>query len=637
MVDNEDVTSAPETEIVASFNDGWKNVKTRREESGWDKTARTCTNFFFNNQWPDGYKKIIEDENRPALTLNHVLGVVDVIAGTIIQNDVDLVVLPVDRVSDPYIAQMLTKLVKQIEKSNNVQSERKQQLLDGLITGVGVKEKFFDYTIDLNGKPRVVHSPSMQWYLDPAFRKPDYSDANELWKVSWLTAKDIKRVYGKKVWEQVKGFADKKHTEYSEYLATHDWMRSYDYANTGGVKEPIKFLDDALNEGYDIKNKRYRVIERFERRWNDVELYFDPETGDYADATALSDEERAFVDATIIDHASPVIHLTTVICDVLAEDKDTDASEWQHAFDFFFPYFMGGCFMGVVQNVLDAQMEINKSDSILIDILARTAKAAGVYKKGAFGESEAEVSKLLGKTGQWVGMDEMYDESGRPLWAERRPGDVSPIYERIHERNREAMRDISGATAPLEGPVQRKQSGAAKRIEVSQSTVRLMNIIDNYRNMLLMEGRGYVWMIQTYYTDERMVRIFGDVLDMSPEEITLNKRFMDQIANDVTVGEYDVVLAFEGKSNTEREATYFKLSEILQWAPEYRSVIVPRMFDMLPIPEKDKMKRELQQLQQQQMQMQAMGQMQQGGERRGAIQSAPRASVNQRIPQRATA
>jgi hypothetical protein len=61
------------------------------------------------------------------------------------------------------------------------------------------------------------------------------------------------------------------------------------------------------------------------------------------------------------------------------------------------------------------------------------------------------------------------------------------------------------------------------------------------------------------------------------------------------------------------------------------------MFDMLPIPEKDKMKRELQQLQQQQMQMQAMGQMQQGGERRGAIQSAPRASVNQRIPQRATA
>jgi len=640
MADYDDEKNKPEDDIISEFNDGFKHIKARREESGWDATAKTCNDFFFNKQWPEGYRKLIEEENRPALTLNHVLGVVDVITSAILSNDADLIALPVDRAADPYIAQMLTKLIKQTEKSNLVSMERKQQVLDGLITGVGIKEKIYDYSTDLQGKLVITHSPSNQWYLDPVFKKPNYSDANELWKISWLREKDIKRIYGKKVWEQLKPGIEAKRTEYASNYTKSEYMTPSDYGTQGVITAASQFLDELVETGYDIKNKQYRVIERYERRWKEVELYFDPSAnngqGDYVDAATLSDEERVFAEDTIITVQRPYIQLTTGICDVLAQDKETDMSEFYQGFDFFFPYFVGGRFMGVVSNALDAQMEMNKADSTIIDILSRIAKAGGVYQKDAFGEDTPDVAKQLGKTGAWIGMDALYDANGRPNFIERRPGDVPPIFERLWARNREEIRDITGATAPLEGEVKRKQSGTAKNTEIRQSTLRLLNIIDNYRYTILQEGKSYVWAIQKYCTEERMVRIFGDTLNMTEEEITLNKRYMNQIANDVTIGEYDVIISFEGKSDSERQSTYFKLSEILQWAPDYRSVIVPRMFDLLPIPEKDAMKRELQQLQQQQMQMQ---QMQAQGERRGAIQSAPRpgSTTQNRIPQKATA
>ena len=109
-------------------------------------------------------------------------------------------------------------------------------------------------------------------------------------------------------------------------------------------------------------------------------------------------------------------------------------------------------------------------------------------------------------------------------------------------------------------------------------------------------------------------------------EVTLNKQAKGQIFNNVTVGEYDVYIAFEGRTQSERERWYNRLIEMSKVAPMYAPILVREVMRHSDLPQKDRIIAELEQMQQQQAQMEQAGEVQNLQKNRGPIQSAPRPS-----------
>lgn len=586
-----DTNTMTETRLLTQY----RYDKKCRQESGWDSNARKSFEFAFGvDQWPTDIRRELERTGRPVLMFNVILPAVDLIVGHMIETSGDLIAIPVDKQADPTIAKFITMGIKNIEYLNEMPMQRKAQFIDGLLTGVGVKEKMNDTEDDIDGKIKCQHLPSLELYLDPNFKKQDYSDARRFTREKWLTKDEILAIYGKKA---VRNLPESKDdvTAYIESHVSGTYNEITDYGNMGGTVTPGAVTQE-MEYGYDVKNKKYRVIEVFEKQWSMKELYYDGEK--WSDAGVLSEEEYALVEPTIVNKRRSVIKLYSLVGLDLVQEIETDADTFGRLFDFFFPYFYNGYYMGVVKNLIDPQMEINKRYSTIIHILTSIANTGMFYKRGAFGEGEQDLGSLLASNDKAIPMDELYDENGRTNYIQRTPPIVPPIYERLEETNAERIKYISGAGDAIQGNVPRKQSGVAKRKEIEQSAIRLLNIIDNFRYALRQEGKAIIWMIQKYKTEEWFFRIYGSD-GSTQQEIVLNKRAMGEIFNNVTVGEYDIVLSFEGKSNTEREATFWKLVELANTAPQFADIIALEALDNFSLPEKDKIKEQWMQRQQQ--------------------------------------
>jgi len=616
------------------FYKGFLISKAHRVNSGWESNAEKSERFYRGDQWETKDKQELRNTNRAPSVFNMILPAVDLILGHMIQNRIDIMTKAVDRYADPYIARLLNQVIKQIEKSNLLSFERKEMFMDGLITGVGIIEKWWDTEENIEGKIKAQQRDSWDFFLDPYFKKYDYSDARVLYREIWYDRDQIKRKYGKKVAEQITYMAPMAE-EFPTGIVQHEYNKPADYGNAGGYSEPVS--DKLSSElGYDRKGKLIRVIEEYKKVWEEVEVYYDEETEKWENVSALSDDERELIKDTIIKTNKPHIHLRTLIGMEVVQDVALEATEFYHLFEFYFPYFINGKYMGVIKNLFYPQEEVNKRHSTIVHILSSMANTGIFYTEDAFSnEDEQDLNDKLARNDVAIKVDRLYDDRNQKTIEYRKPPDVQPIYERLEDTGKEDVKYISGAGDAIQGISQRKQSGVAKRIEVAQSAVRLTGIIENYVHTLVLGAKGFLWHIQNYYTTETMVRIYGERMGETDEEITLNKQAMNAIANDITIGEYDIVASVERQTPTEREHTFWKLNELQKATPEFADIIGEVVLGLFDLPEKDIILAKWRERQQMTQKMQQMGMMQQNNPNRGPIRSAPRPSAGPvRIPQR---
>ena len=170
-----------------------KNYREAKNWRGdfWDDNALQACKYYYGDQWSAKNKDLLRKWNRSPSVYNNVLPVIDLIVGHELQGKADLLAKPVDRFADVKIASIITSIIKAIENTNNIQLERRFQFLDGLLTGFGICEKWYDTDEDIEGELKVKQASPFHFYLDINFEKYDYSDAKKLWKETWLTKEDI--------------------------------------------------------------------------------------------------------------------------------------------------------------------------------------------------------------------------------------------------------------------------------------------------------------------------------------------------------------------------------------------------------------------------------------------------------------
>jgi len=114
------------------------------------------------------------------------------------------------------------------------------------------------------------------------------------------------------------------------------------------------------------------------------------------------------------------------------------------------------------------------------------------------------------------------------------------------------------------------QSGKAIQGQQMQADMTNMHYYDNLTRSIRQVGRIILDLIPKIYDTQRAMRIIGD--DGKPEIMTINERKMDEqgimrIMNDVTIGEYDVVMDTGPGYNSKRQEAVDSMMALFQAEP----------------------------------------------------------------------
>lgn len=566
----------------------------------WEKTAEKAEKYYMGNQWDNKDKQILFNSKRVPAVFNKILPAIDLIVGHFMQNKIDMIPKPVDSEADVEVAHILSAVIKNLYWQNCIKYEDKFHFLDGIITGFGAEEIWYDPLYNMDGLIRFKQTSPWHYYLDPSVEKYDYTDGEKVFKETWMKLEDIERIYGKKIAKQITFKSRDLKISMPIYDVRATWdSNKKDYGNL----DMRNITEESFSHaGFDIKNNRIRVIEEYKMVHEKVELYYDIESGRYKKLDDLTEEESDMFKNLSIPTYLKHIKLTTIIADdIIAHEENLKAEEFYHIFSFYFPYWINGKYFGLIENLFYPQDEINKRHSTIVHILGTFANSGIFYEKGAFPEDvEAELENLLSQNGVAIQMNEDGISKIKPIV----PHDIPQTLMGLIIQSDTYIKNISGAEDALAGRAPREESGRAKESMIQQAAVKLSGAIGNYWYTQVLRAKGLLWQIQNNYTDERIVRILNEHTNQM-EEIILNKRMtLDKVANDITTGMYDITFEPEAITQSERERNKYMTIELMKAVPEFRDIFAELYVKLSDHPEKENILAQINQRRQMMMQQQ---------------------------------
>jgi hypothetical protein len=377
--------------------------------------------------------------------------------------------------------------------------------------------------------------------LDPDGCEYDPDTWKSVFVTKWLTADDIRVLYNK---------------EDGDYLAVKDKSAyAYGYDSIDAMRGTFA-SNSVRNAEAGNEHRRIRVIERQYRKLRVAKHFVDPVTGDTREIPADWEDARIAqlaqaAGVKVIKRPVVSIRWTTTAEDVVLYD---DWSAYKHFTVVpFFPFLRDGATIGLVENLLDPQDLLNKTTSQELHVVNTTANSGWKVKRNALANMTIDELEQRGaETGLVVELDDVSNLE------KILPNQVPTGIERLGMKGDQYIKDISGMGDSVRGLD--RADVAAKAIEAKQiaSLVNLATPLDNLtRTRHLLAGR-ILNLVQTYYTEERLLNIVGTGPEQQATEVAVNQydENLGRIVNDLTVGEYGVVVVTAPARQTYEDAQF---------------------------------------------------------------------------------
>jgi len=496
--------------------------------------AKKCDRFYRGGgeQWDEQERAALEADGRPALEINLILSTVNTMKGEHEAQRADIVFKP-KRKGAQETADALTKLVMNIQDSNNYQYVEGLVFMDGIIQDRGYIDCRLDFEDHISGEVRLKSLDPLTVMPDASAKEYDPKTWKEVTIAEWMSVDDIKALYGTKVGEKVEG------------LAGYDGTFGTDSIRF----EQNRFGDDvfANSHFYDSGDKTIRhvkVIERQHRQLALASFFVDNITGDIRQIPDNWDEERI---ARIVQAAdvSIINEVTSRIRWTVSADGITLFDAWSPYKRFtvipYFPYFRRGKPMGVVRNLLSPQEQLNKLESQELHIINTTANSGWTVEAGSLiNMTEDELEERGAETGL-VLVYRKGSQAPDKISANSIPTGI----DRFAAKAANSIKTISGINEGLLGDNSLNVSGVTlKQTRLSGMTQLQVPFAHlNYTRQLLAEHMLEI--IQAFYTETRVFQVTSwQDPARQMETITVNGLTPEgTIVNDLTLGEYAVTVS----------------------------------------------------------------------------------------------
>ena len=529
--------TAGEEDTIAS--DQWDRYTRARDNGHIDyiDMAKKCDAFYQGEQWDASDVALLDSEGRPALTINTVLPTVNTVLGEQSNRRADIKFKP-RRGGSEEVAHTLTKLYMQIANNNKLDWVEQQVFADGLIMdGRGYFDVRMDFTDHVEGEVRIKALDPLDVVVDPDAKDYDPKTWNEFFYTRWMTLDDIEEMYGQEQADRLRFIAENGNTF---------GMDSVEYSETryGDLEDADAYAGSTVaGEGEYRTVKALRVIERQHRKITRVDCFVDPNTGDQRDVPEAWSDRKTKKFAK--EYGLNVISKTkkkvrwTVTCDkvVLHDDFSPYA-------DFtivpFFAYFRRGRPFGMVRNLLSPQEQLNKIASQELHIVNTTANSGWVVESGSLTNMQAED---LEEHGAETGLVLEYNRGSSPP-AKIQPNQIPTGLDRISQKAAANIKAISGINDSMLGTDGAEVSGIAIQAKQNRGVIMIQVPLDNLQKTRQYLAEKILNLIQVFYSEERVIRITNDDDPMETrDEMVINQMTPSgEILNDLTVGEYDVII-----------------------------------------------------------------------------------------------
>ncbi len=496
--------------------------------------ADKCERFFRGEQWDRAVLSRLRQQRRPALTINKIISTLSNVMGEQIYNRAEISFRPRSG-SDPRVAETLVKVFKQISDNNQLDWKRSDMFADGVITSRGFLDIRMAFDDTISGEVSMTNVNPKNVIIDPDADQLDPDTWNDLFITKWVTADMIEYLYSK-------ADADILRNRNGSVMdAGYDSM-DFRRDRFGGDVHNFGVFGSNHDESGVMRN--IRLIERQYRVLHTQEHFVAYETGDTRPVPEDFDRNRIamFVERFgfgVIKKRVPRIKWEVTADDVVLHDK---WSPYKHFTVVpYFPYFRHGHTVGLVENLIGPQELLNKVSSQELHVINTTANSGYKVKKGTLGNmSLSELEERGAETGIVI---EVNGDPDKDI-VKMTPNQVPTGLDRVSYKAEESIKSISGISDSQMG--QDRADVAAKAIQAKRQagSTNLAKPLDSLTRTDWLIARNTLDLIQTYYSEQRILNITHDQLTGDNEQFTINEMTPEgTIVNDLTLGEYDIVIS----------------------------------------------------------------------------------------------
>lgn len=560
-----------------------------RKNINWRKDAKEDYEFYMSKQWSTADLSVLKEEKRPYITINRIKPLINLLSGYQRLNRYEPDFLP-RTPDDLKLCQLRKGLTKFIFDTTDFERTESRVFMDSVICGRGYFAVEYEWEQDsLDGNICISRCSPFELFPDPESREPDNSDAQYWARARWISKDRVIAAY----------------PEHKEEI--QQMTRKYDSG-----EEECEFLSDGESLWYEIETKKIRLVEIWEEQHERRSSYLLAD-GRIVDRKDMKPEWMSIM-VREIKIPRTDIKTTAFVGDIMLETGDSPYKHGKFPFVSLNAYFMGEgdepC--GIVRDLKDSQREENKRRSQIAHILNNQANAGWIIDEHALDDQQ---ERNLKKFGNVPGV--VIKKKPNTNMQRIEPGSFPANLEAMEQICKQDMQELSGINPEMMGiNVPAAASGRAIELKQRQAVTQIAPLFDNLRDTKrellkrLWGSKGRPGLVQQYYSEERTFRITTP--SGKPDFITVNQKVQEQdpetgmmiekTLNDLSIGEFDIVVTDTPATATQRLANYYQLID----AANAGIVMPPEvLLEAMDIPEKESIRQLLANQQQQQMQMNA--------------------------------
>ncbi|MDB5439745.1 MAG: hypothetical protein JWM33_2172 [Caulobacteraceae bacterium] len=495
-----------------------------------------------SEQWPEAVRRQRELEGRPCLTVNKLPAFIRQVVNDARQNKPAIKVSPEDSAADPHTAEIMTGLIRNIERSSDADTAYDIALDSAVTGGFGYfrinTEYACDDSFDQNLVIQAVPNP-FSVYGDPYSQRWDSADWNSAFIVDLMPAEVFRRRF--------KG-AD-----------------PVDWESAGYVGLPGPWFDD----------DRVRVAEYWTRE-EVIRKIVALSSGVLVDMDVYRAQKAMFdAEQVSVVGAPRSVRSHKVTQRLLTGAEVLETVDWAGKFIPIVPVYGDEVnlegkrhFRSLVRDAKDPQRMVNYWRTTATELVALAPKAPFIGPKGAFATDAGKWETANSASHAYIEYD-----GGIPPQRQAFAGVPAGALQEALSASDDIKAIVGMYDASL-GARSNETSGAAitaRKIEGDTST---FHFIDNLSRAIRHGGRILVDLIPRVYNTERVIRVLGadGEAQAVPLKTSVGVAGVERIY-DLGVGKYDLTVDAGPSFTTKRVEAAEQMSQLIRAYPPAAPVI----------------------------------------------------------------
>lgn len=469
----------------------------------WRGEARSNYAFIAGDQWLADDTKLLETQQRPAITFNYSEKMIDAVVGAEISGRQEVNYAPREP-SDSPSTELWTNAARWVADNGNFEDEESDAFRDCLICGLGWTHMRVDYTTDPDGMIVKDRVDPLEMLPDPSARKPGLADRRYAWRELWIAESDFKRQWGNRL-----PLGDSP----TEADIGVDRVRQGQ-----GYNESDDVVEADIHQGQ-VPIRHYECVELLP--------YYRVIGPDGSEDMTVGEYNKIAAQLAGTGIQAVKMHKRTYYYAYFNGETmlEADLSPSQEGFTY-------GCmtgkrdrnkqtWYGLTRVMQDPQRWANKWLSQILHIINSNAKGGLLAEVNAFVDERKAQEEWSSPTSIT-----MLKEGGIAKIKEKQVVNYPTGLDRLMEFALASLPQVTGINLEALGLAGREQANVLEQSRKQAAYGLLAPVFNSLRNYRKQQGRVLLGFIQTYISDGRMIRIGGPeskqfiALTRQPDSIT---------------------------------------------------------------------------------------------------------------------